>query len=464
MKVLFINPNASYFILCDPLVRELCRRGHQALIGLLDRSLKKHTSDRALKACLTAEPRCELRYLQGRTDLWWFFLTAGRELRSYAAYFHPRHSSPALARRWTNYLPFPLKYLARVFPLWKILVQQRVQSLLQRVENLTTPDPELIRCLKEIAPDVLVACPYIFGRAMEIEYVKAAQSLNIPTVVFIPSWDNLTTKGTFSLIPDVTLVWNHRLHQEAIEVHQLPGEKVVITGAPSLDFWFTMAPSLDRAAFCGRLGLDPGKPYIVYLCSSEFITGDETTFVANFCQSLKKNGRAGNVNVLIRPHPFNTRIWKDFPEDLAAVWPRQGHLPDAPTAQQDYYNTLFYSEAVVGVNTSAFLGAAILDRPCITIISERYQATQSGIGHFQHLLDSQFLETAHTFDEAAAIVAGIIAGQDGKQEARHRFVRDFIRPWGLKRPAAEVAARVIELAGRRLGGKEIITTLAAFAG
>ena len=36
------------------------------------------------------------------------------------------------------------------------------------------------------------------------------------------SWDNLTSKGTVHVVPDVYIVWNEPLAQEAVELHDLP--------------------------------------------------------------------------------------------------------------------------------------------------------------------------------------------------------------------------------------------------
>jgi len=102
---------------------------------------------------------------------------------------------------------------------------------------------------------------------------------------------------------------------------------------------------------------------------------------------------------------------------------------------------------VVGVNTSAFLEAAILDKPCVTIRMAKYGFKQSEQGHFRHLLLGDFLETTHRFSEAASAIAKIIAGHDSKKRQRQLFVSDFIRPCGMDRSASEIIAQTIESAG-----------------
>jgi len=222
-----------------------------------------------------------------------------------------------------------------------------------------------------------------------------------------------------------------------------------ITGAPPFDFWFEMRPSLDYVSFCSKVGIDPSKRFILYLCSSAFIAGDETTFLQDFSRVFWEHPGTSGASVVVRPHPLNASIWNGFKAEDIVVWPEKGEWVDIPGARQDYYNTIFHSAAAVAVNTSAFLEAAILDRPCITIMTEHYRSTQTGVGHFRHLLDADFLEVAHSYSEAASVIAAILAGRDSKKEQRRRFVQQFIRPRGMDTSASEIMARAIEAAALR---------------
>ncbi len=73
---------------------------------------------------------------------------------------------------------------------------------MKRIETLVPPDPGITRWLEDYRPDVVVASPFIFPVSKELEYIKAAKALSIPTVGAVLSWDNLTSKGTFHVIPD----------------------------------------------------------------------------------------------------------------------------------------------------------------------------------------------------------------------------------------------------------------------
>jgi CDP-glycerol glycerophosphotransferase (TagB/SpsB family) len=259
----------------------------------------------------------------------------------------------------------------------------------------------------------------------------------------------LTTKGTFHIIPDAVLVWNDVLVKEARTFHDVPQDKLLITGAPVFDFWFEMQPTLDYPSFCNKVGISADQPYVLYLCSSKYISGDETSFVRTFAKALGSSGDTQKIKVLVRPHPLNSEIWDGVEDESIAVWPRSASWVDTPQAKLDYYHSIYHSRAVIGVNTSAIIEAAILDRPCVTIVDEEYKFKQNGQGHFGHLINAGFMEITHSFAESAAVISAILTGEDSKKKQRRRFVSNFIRPHGLDRSASEIMASAIEAAALR---------------
>ena len=67
----------------------------------------------------------------------------------------------------------------------------------------------------------------------------------------VGSWDHLTTKGLIHEVPDRVLVWNEAQKQEAIALHGVPAERVLVTGAQAYDHWFAdaaLARSRRRSA------------------------------------------------------------------------------------------------------------------------------------------------------------------------------------------------------------------------
>ena len=432
----------------DGVVRQLSSNGHS--VTLLFGNMQRHANtDRALRACLSESPRCKAGLMFLRDDRWGLLLNKGRVLRNYAFYLSRPHVSwERLAEDLERRMP---RYAKAILP--TPAVRSLGGSALPRkglpwIEDHSSPDPEVKDWLAENRPDAVFASPFIYNSFQELEYVKSAKELGIPTIVAVGSWDHLTTKGTFLISPDLVLVWNEALASEAVAIHRVPKEKVVVTGAPTFDFWFEMGAPADRASFCSQVGLDDDGPFVAYLCSSTSVTGDETSFVGSLARSLSEHPDTRHLKVLVRPHPLNATIWKGFSADNVRVWPEGGDIADVQGPREDYYNTLFHSAAVVGVNTSALLEAVIVDRPCVTIMTGQYRESQIGRAHFQHLLNGDFMETASDFDEAASVLSRIIGGDDAKADNRRRFIKDFIRPLGIEKPASQVIAHIVESTAR----------------
>jgi hypothetical protein len=468
MKVLFVLRHVAYFRFFDRLIRELCASGHNVTLLLEhrhrtdDQADRSKESPRALLACQAEVNNFDWDWAIQRRDVWRKPTRAARELINYASYLKPgRQSSRMIVERSARQLPLLAQRLLRFQFARTLLVAPLAQEALRSFERLAPPDRGLVGWLRLHQPDVVVASPVIMRHSEEVEYIKAAKAVGIPTLVAVTSWDHLTTKGVFQLIPDLTLVWNQAQVEEAVRLHGVPLSKVVFTGAPVFDEWFQMQPTLDRAAFCRLAGLDPARPYVLYLCSSQSIVRDETETVEGFAWALQQHAGTGPVSLLVRPYPWHASIWQNYTGDRFAIWPRAGNNPDTPEARQDYYHALRYSAAVAGINTSGFIDAAIVGRPCLTILSQRYRDTQQDIAHFQHLLKADFLEAARGPAGAAELLSTILEGRDARSDNRQRFVREFVRPWGIDQPASQVMARAIEAAAARQTADQLNTLLAA---
>jgi hypothetical protein len=148
----------------------------------------------------------------------------------------------------------------------------------------------------------------------------------------------------------------------------------------------------------------------------------------------------------LRPHPFNADAWvnADF-SDLGpvAIWPRQRYTPAEESARTSFFDSLFYSAAIVGINTSAMIEGAILSRPVLSLLTPEFAGTQEGTLHFHYLLPENggFLRVAHSLDEHEAQLAEVFA-ESGARAAADRAIRRRI-------PAAPRSRRRVHPVARR---------------
>jgi hypothetical protein len=319
----------------------------------------------------------------------------------------------------------------------------------RRMEDAIPTSAEVDRYVRDFAPDIVLATGTFRHVSEEVELLKSARRLGIPSGVFITSWDSLTNKGSLKFRPERVLVWNEIQAREAVELHGIPRERVQLTGAHVFDEWFERRPSRSREPFLSELGLDPGNPYLAYLCSSRNIAHpNEVEFVKSWIAALRSSGdeRLRRIGVVVRPHPNADLQWRDVELGFenAVVWPAQGIHPIAAEARADFFDTLAHSAAVVGINTTAMIEAAVLGKSVLTVLVPEFN--QKTTLHFHHLLTENggFLNVAGSLEEHVDQLRRVLDEDAADADQRRRFVESFIRPGGLDRPAAPIAAAAIE--------------------
>lgn len=314
--------------------------------------------------------------------------------------------------------------------------------LLAQMEATIPSDGRIEAFLRDEQPDVLIVTPLIFLGSYQADFVKSAKALGIPNVFPVFSWDNLSTKGLIHVMPDQVFVWNERQRTEAVELHQVPAEQVVVTGAPRFDEFFAMEPEMSRERFCEQHGLDPRLPIVTYLCSSEFVAGREVEFVLHWIDELRQVPALASCNILIRPHPREQKQWKKIalPGNRVTV-----AFPRAINADHTLFDTMHHSAAVVGLNTSAQLEAGIVGRPVLTILAPEFAGGQQGTLHFHYLLKAHggFVDVAPDFDTHRRQLKAAVSGHYDAQEIR-TFIEQFLRPHGIHRPATPIMVNAIE--------------------
>jgi len=387
---------------------------------------------------------------EGREQAWESLATTVRLLVDYLRFFDPAFARASALRARAEkrvprvYRPW-IRRIARGGAVWR----RSLRGVLAAVERMIPPSGPIEVFLRAHDPDLLLVTPLVELGSQQVDYVKAARRLGVPSALCVASWDNLTSKGLIRVLPDRVLVWNEAQKREAVELHGVAPAQVVVTGAHLFDRWFDARPTRSRDEFCRLVGLDPARPFVLYVGSSVFIAPDEVPFAEAWLAALRAGGdrAVARLAVLIRPHPANARQWRAFDAaafDAVALWPPIGTDPNAPDFHRDYFESLYYSVGAVGINTSAQIEAGIVGRPVFTIQAPEFAHAQQGTLHFRYLVDESggLVQTADTLDEHVAQLAAAAHGAGGAAD-RRAFLRGFVRPLGLDAPAAPAFARAI---------------------
>jgi hypothetical protein len=330
-----------------------------------------------------------------------------------------------------------------------------LSSIMRQFESAIPRSAALDEYFRERNPDLVLITPLIDLGSPQNDHYRSARALGLRTVLAVGSWDHLSSKSVLRAVPDLVTVWNDTQKREAIELHGVPESRIAVTGAQCYDQWFNRQPSRTRRDFCERVGLDPDKAFILYVCSSLFKnTANEAQFVESWIQAVRSSGHPllRDMGILVRPHPARMQEWQttDLTEFKNVAF--HGAHPIDAESKDDYFDSMYYSEAVIGLNTSAFLEAGAVGRPVFSILlPEISRDNQEGTLHFQYLLTvgGGLLFASRSLDEhVEQLHQRLLLGRADEPRSR-QFTAAFIRPNGLDVAATPRFADAIEAVGER---------------
>ncbi|HEX5633708.1 MAG TPA: hypothetical protein VFX50_10775, partial [Gemmatimonadales bacterium] len=366
MRILFIARHYSYLRLFESAVAELAARGHELVLAA-DRE-ESMGGRQMVERIAAAHPNVRLTEAPGRHAGAWSELA--RQIRlglDYLRFLDPRYKdTPHLRQRARDRAPQLVVRLAE-----SSVGPARLSALLRWLERGLPGANQSEQFIRAERPDVVLITPLVDIGSPQLDHFAAARRLGVRTVLPVGSWDHLSSKALLRTYPDRVTVWNESQGAEAIDLHGVPPDRVVVTGAQCYDQWFDRVPSEPYASFCEKVGLRPDKPFVLYVVSSLFKgTVSEPDFTEAWIRAVRGSGdpRLKDIGILVRPHPARLEEWRGV--DLTgyrnvAFW---GAHPVDAEAKADYFDSLYYSSAVVGINTSAFIEAAVVGKPVLTVL------------------------------------------------------------------------------------------------
>lgn len=460
MRFLFVVRQKKNVDTFDEVIAQLLAAGHHVALTIQQRGDER---DERLTARF-ASPLFELvRPPDNRGDHWRATAPLVRSARDAAHYTRPAYQSASkLRQRALDSLLSELgadRTISGESVTLGAQAGERLRTALEQLERLIPSDPLHEEFLARHAPDVVIVTPGIHFGSVQSDFIKSAQARGVPVWMLLFSWDNLSSKGALHVAPDLLFVWNERQRQEARELHDYPPAKVIPIGAPRFDEFFALRPRVRREEFLAPLGLDPSRPTLLYVCSSRFIASRELPFIQEWLQAIRGGAEPlRSCNVIVRPHPDLVLVeggdvtevtWPAMPQ--ATGWVQRPFsdsqalvLRTTYSTPQAFYECIYHSAAVVGLNTSAELEAGIVGRPVLTVVSHASGADgQTNTLHFNYLLreNGGFVECADSLPEHVAALEATLATPPNPAHIQ-QFIAGFLRPCG-DQPVAPLLARTL---------------------
>lgn len=330
---------------------------------------------------------------------------------------------PAEARRWPveRFLPFregPLGALLRYALAYAHQYRWRTRAMLSILSKPVAGPPKK-RLLHRVAKWLGRACAHAAGiqwlaRLLEVEITRrpvfreyeqllrrlnpravfcthqrpatvqpivlAARALGIPTVTFIYSWDNLTSKGRIAAPFDYYFVWSNLMKRELLHYYpDVTEDRVVVTGTPQFDAYAAEPLYWTRERFCRVIGADPARPLICYSGGDRGTCPNEPEQLAVLLELARRGRLEQNPQIMFRPSPADEGsrfdwVREAYPE-LIFARPRWRFAPNSNWAsnmptQEDVsvlVNLARHSDVGVNMASTMTMDFAVFDKPVVNV-------------------------------------------------------------------------------------------------
>ncbi len=252
-----------------------------------------------------------------------------------------------------------------------------------------------VELLKKYSPDKLFFTHQRPGYVAPI--IVASEQLNIKTVTFIFSWDNLTSKGRMAGNFDTYFVWSKLMKSELLEFYtNLNSEQITVVGTPQFEPYVLSRYETNKANFIAKFNLDKDKRTICYSCADSSIGANDEVHIRSLWNYIKKHD---NLQLLVRTSPaedgkrfellvsdipeiiWNIPNWIQMRKIHAESWSQR-----LPTVEDviDLKSILQFSDVNVNMLSTMSLDFMIFDKPVINTV---FGNAENGLYNDQRFLN-----------------------------------------------------------------------------
>lgn len=164
------------------------------------------------------------------------------------------------------------------------------------------------RVVEEERPDCFVSMNLNlgFGRGL----TATCRRMGIPTLGNVFSWDHAFRDQRSR--PDRLTCWSPMMRDTLLKYGGFDEAQIGVVGAPAFDAYFDPAGVWTRQELCRRLGLDPGRPILLFATLGQIRQHwDETGTFRAFMDALDRAALPGPPQVVLRLHPLSVDYYFD---------------------------------------------------------------------------------------------------------------------------------------------------------
>jgi len=282
---------------------------------------------------------------------------------------------------------------------------------------------EVERLVKRLQPRLLVSTYPV--SILEAAFLHEARKAGVTTVSQLLSWDNITSKGRFSVVSDYFVTWGPVMSDELREYYQVPQSRIFECGVAHFDQHLRAVQPGRSQEILREIGLEPDKPYLLFGMSSPTVSPHEIDVVEWLAMQMERRTFGSDLQLIIRPHPQNIqgytadeswlprlkalhrgRVRVDYPEMIQGSMAWNMKADDLPRL----VNLLDGSAIVLNSGSTLAIDAIIHDKPVVltlfdgtaTVAWHRSIRRYRDVIHMRKLIELGGLRVSGSFDELAA--------------------------------------------------------------
>ena len=111
-----------------------------------------------------------------------------------------------------------------------------------------TINRSLLERIRQVQPDIVIF-PNSAYDPMGLDLIQISKENGFRTLFLVDNWDNLSSKSVFWQLPDFLAVWGEQSKLHAINIHEMPAERVFIIGTPRFQKYYDIEFVKDRSPF-----------------------------------------------------------------------------------------------------------------------------------------------------------------------------------------------------------------------
>lgn len=352
----------------------------------------------------------------------------------------------------------------------RVLARRPVLEILTRIERELSfrlrPTREFDQLYEEIRPDLVFNGSHIHGRAAELP-VRVAARKGIRTAGFVFSWDNLTSRSRIFAPYDHYVVWTEKMRRQLLSIYpQVPPENVEATGTPQFDYHFRDEFRLSRQDLCRRIGIDPGRPFVLYTTGIDNHFYEEHHHVELVARHLAELDLPRRPQLVVRTYAKGTSrammnlAERGLPETVfrPGLWDEEHQTPR-------YEDLAIYTSLLlhcaIGINAASTVSLELMlfDKPVINLDFDPPGVDLPwclGYGrhirfdHFRPVAESGATMVARSADDMRRMLERGLTQPEAGAEARQRFLRSMFGDLLDGRAGERVASHLLDVAKGQL--------------